>query len=231
MFRPRLWPTLLAALGMVILTFLGLWQLERREWKQGLISDIETRSIAEPASIAGLMRLDPGSRAFRHVRVSGYLVQEPFARLYVTTSDGPGYRHLHALRLDEGGFILVDLGFAPLAEEDVSTGPADHVTITGLIRLSEVPGNFTPAPDLAKRIFHARDVPVIASALDVAAMPDFVLEAETISPPVAGEWPRPGRAFGEITDNHLQYALTWFALGFVLAVIWAVYHWRQRDGQ
>lgn len=230
MLRPRFWPTLFAAIGVLVLTGLGLWQMERRDWKHGLIADIETRSTAEPASLAELLRLSPELQPFRHVRVSGYLIQEPFVRLYVTTRDGPGHRYIHALRLDEGGFMLVDLGFAPLDARDVATAPAEHVTLTGLIRASEEPGSFTPAPDLPNRIFYARDVAAMAASIDLAVVPGMVLEAEAMRPPFAGKWPRTGRAITEITDNHLQYALTWFALALVLSVIWAVYHWRPRGG-
>lgn len=230
MLRPRFWPTLMAGLGIVVLCGLGLWQLERREWKHALISDIETRSTAEPASIAELMRLAPEQRPFRHVRVSGFLVQQPFVRLYVTTKDGPGHRYIHALRLDEGGFLLVDLGFAPLNAPDVSAAPAEHVTLTGLMRVSEAADTFTPAPDLANRIFYVRDVPAMAASLDIAVFPDFALEAENMRPAFSGKWPRTGRATAEITDNHLQYALTWFALALVLGVIWVIYHWRPRGG-
>jgi surfeit locus 1 family protein len=49
------------------------------------------------------------------------------------------------------------------------------------------------------------------------------VEQETPVPP--GGLPRPGPLVVKLPDNHLQYALTWYGLALVLAVVfvaWAV---------
>ncbi|MGH6792012.1 MAG: SURF1 family cytochrome oxidase biogenesis protein [Methyloceanibacter sp.] len=37
--------------GIAVLIGLGLWQLQRLEWKQAVIAQIETRSTAEPITL------------------------------------------------------------------------------------------------------------------------------------------------------------------------------------
>ena len=48
--------------------------------------------------------------------------------------------------------------------------------------------------------------------------------------PAAGRagFPEPQDARGKISNRHLEYALTWFALAVVLVVIFALYHLRRR---
>ena len=59
--RPRAWPVLLAAgVGLAILLSLGIWQVQRLAWKEGLIAAIDQALAAEPVSLAeALARSDP----------------------------------------------------------------------------------------------------------------------------------------------------------------------------
>jgi surfeit locus 1 family protein len=44
-----------------------------------------------------------------------------------------------------------------------------------------------------------------------------------------GGWPQPGKLVPSLTDNHLQYAVTWFGLALVLAVVFIV--WAVKSGR
>jgi len=50
-------PLLFGLAGFVVLAALGLWQLQRMEWKQGAIAEIEARIGADPVPVAAV--LDP----------------------------------------------------------------------------------------------------------------------------------------------------------------------------
>jgi surfeit locus 1 family protein len=57
----------------------------------------------------------------------------------------------------------------------------------------------------------------------------FYIEQE--APPAPGGLPRPGKLVVNLPDNHLQYALTWFALALVLVGVFAAFvlgQWRER---
>jgi len=45
-FRPRLWPSLITATMLATLLAMGSWQLERLEWKRGLIAEMTERKVA-----------------------------------------------------------------------------------------------------------------------------------------------------------------------------------------
>lgn len=52
MKRVRLLPVLLAsAVGLVVLLSLGVWQLQRLAWKQGLIAELETAATEKPVTV------------------------------------------------------------------------------------------------------------------------------------------------------------------------------------
>ena len=50
-FRPGLWPTLATLALLPILSGLGIWQLERANWKQGLIDAHEASIQLGPVEL------------------------------------------------------------------------------------------------------------------------------------------------------------------------------------
>ncbi len=50
-FRPGLWPTVATLLLLPLMTGLGIWQLERASWKQGLVDMHEGRGRLSPIGL------------------------------------------------------------------------------------------------------------------------------------------------------------------------------------
>lgn len=72
-FKTLIWPSLLTLVGLVGLVALGLWQLQRLEWKEDLIARVEARAKAAPITLAeaiGLARQGTDPSYYR-VRVEG----------------------------------------------------------------------------------------------------------------------------------------------------------------
>ena len=71
--RPRgilIWPAAFTCLAATILAWLGVWQLQRLAWKEGLIAAIETRASAAPQSlppVAEWLKLRPENYEYRRV--------------------------------------------------------------------------------------------------------------------------------------------------------------------
>ena len=55
--RPALWPTLIAVPIFVVSLGLGIWQIERREWKRDLLHLIEVNQAAAPLALDELLRV------------------------------------------------------------------------------------------------------------------------------------------------------------------------------
>jgi surfeit locus 1 family protein len=194
--------------GAAVLLWLGIWQMQRLNWKLDIIADIDARIAAAPVALPATPDRDADS--FLPVEISGVLGSE-YLRVLVSQKDiGAGYRIISVL--DTGARrIMVDRGFIPVARSDIPAheGP---VTVQGNLQWPQETDGFTPAADAARNIWFARDVDVMAQALD--ALPLLVVAKQT-SFNDAPVMPLPVDT-AAIPNDHLQYAVTWFSL----AVIW-----------
>ena len=225
-FRPLLGPTLWFLFGFAVLAGLGGWQIQRLHEKEALIASVETGMRASPVPLADVLREDPANGEYRHVRVTGHFLHE--SELYLF-SRGPmgavGVDIVTPLIQENGQTVLVDRGFVPDALRDPKTRQAgqvaSEVTLTGVLRRSQLPGMFTPAPNSQTRLWFVKDVPKMAAALGVA-VPPILIEADATPNP--GGWPLGGRTQTDIPNDHLQYAITWFGLALALLAIYLLYH-------
>lgn len=225
-FRPLLGPTLWFVFGFAVLAGLGVWQIQRLHEKEALIASVESGMRAAPVPLGDVSREDPANAEYRHVRVTGHFLQG--SELYLF-SRGPmgavGVDIVTPLVQDNGQTVLVDRGFVPDALRDPKARQAGQVAgevaLTGVLRRSQLPGMFTPAPNSQTRLWFVRDVPKMAAALGVT-VPPILIEADATPNP--GGWPLGGRTQEDIPNDHLQYAITWFGLALALLAIYLIYH-------
>ena len=212
---------LLGLVGTGVLIALGVWQVQRLEWKEGIIARLESRLAAEPAALPA--EPDPAEDDFLRVRVEGRLGDQA---LYVLTSrrgEGAGYRVIAPLETAAGRRILVDLGFLPDAMRNGPfPGSGAEARVTGALYWPDEVDGFTPEPDRTERLWFARDLAPMAEALGTEPLL-VVAEAHDL-----GEWPMPLRLGIDVPNNHLQYALTWFSLALIWAVMSALLVRRER---
>lgn len=230
--RGLLMPALLALVGCAVLVSLGTWQLERKAWKDALVEVLTRRLAAAPAALPEASRwavLDQKDDEFRRVRFRAALDVGQEALVFTSGSalrpdvSGPGYWVLSPARLDDGSVVVVDRGFVPEGRQDAATRPhpGGMLEIVGVMRWPEAPGPFTPAGDLARNIWFARDQSAIAAAKSWGKVAPFYIEQEEPSAP--GGLPRVGTLVVGLPNNHLQYAITWFGLAVVLVAVFAIY--------
>jgi len=227
-FRP--WLTLCVVPALVVLIGLGVWQLQRREWKHHLVERIDAQVAAEPRDLVEVLTGPADDRPFAHVEADGTVDAAKAVHLFSATSDGAAYRVIAPLDYGDGRYVLVDLGSITEAEKaalatPVPPGAAGRVHAEGILRPSEPPGWFDAAPDLAKNRWYARDTTAIAAALGLPAVPAFILQSEV---PNEGGLPRPVPFRPDLPDNHLAYAATWFSFALILLVIYALLSRRPR---
>jgi surfeit locus 1 family protein len=230
----RLLPLTLAALaGFAVLIGLGTWQVERLHWKEGLIAE---RTAATSASPAALPRTVEAARplAFRRVRIKGVFLHDREIPVHAIErrSGGAGFLILTPLRLEDGAVVLVERGWVPTDKREAATraqaNPAGEVSVEGLLRLApaEKPGWFLPANDPGRREWFWIELPALARAAGVPEALPFYVEAEATPNP--GGLPVGGQANTDLPNDHLQYAITWYALAAALAVIYLVLLRRER---
>jgi surfeit locus 1 family protein len=163
---------------------------------------------------------------WRHVQVSGRFMHDREQYLFALGPLGAtGVQVVTPLIQEDGTAVLVDRGFVPDQLKDpvrrMQGQESGDVSVSGVLRLSEKPGTFTPTPDLKRRLWFVKDIPAIAAAAGVSALPVLV-EADAIPNP--GGWPLGGQTRVDFPNDHLQYAVTWFGLALVLAGVYLLYH-------
>jgi surfeit locus 1 family protein len=235
--RRRSWLGLLAPalLAFAVLIGLGVWQIQRKAWKEGLIATLTARVAQPPQALPAAntwQRLDPARDEYRRVKFNAELDNDKEALIFAAATgfrpdvSGVGYWVFTPARLADGGTLMINRGFVPDGRRDPKSRPDGEVTgqveITGALRWPDERHWFTPNDDPAHNLWFTRDPAAIAAAKGVGQVPAFYVEQETPVPP--GGLPQPGKLVVTLPDNHLQYAVTWFGLAAVLAgvfVTWA----------
>jgi surfeit locus 1 family protein len=239
---PRRLYMLLAAstLGVLLLIALGLWQLERLEWKRALLADL-SRAIASDSSALDLTEAeavasqDP-SRDFLRVIVRGTFDHRLERYLFSTRGGEPGWQIITPLTTSGGRLVLIDRGFVPDAYKDQRKRPDSlvpgTVTITGLLRRHREQGAFTPDNRPGQNQWYWPDVPALFASLgDSAAHIQEPFLVQALPTPGQPALPRPVPPdLAAIPNNHLGYAFTWFGLALVLAVMTVLLIRRTRMG-
>ena len=227
--RPRgvLVALLLAgALACAAFAALGAWQLRRLAWKEDLIARVDARLQAAPveASPPAAWASVGTDDEYRRVRVRGRFAHERETAVRAATELGGGYWILTPLQTEAGWWVLVNRGFVPperrARETRASLEPAGVQEVTGLLRLAEPGGSLLQHNDPAAGRWVSRDVAAIAAAQGLggaaAAAAPYILDAPAAADAPEG-WPRAGLTVVRFSNNHLVYAVTWFALAAMVA--------------
>jgi cytochrome oxidase assembly protein ShyY1 len=226
------------AVMVLIFVGLGAWQLERRAEKHALIAALEARVGAAPVALpppADWRRLRAEGDEFRRVSFTATYARLPDAMVYSAGSavrgdvSGPGTWAFLPARLPSGETIAIDAGFVAntmqeRAVEDRATSKlvtGEPVTFTGYLRFPEGAGLLTPAPNHDKRLWFTRDHLAMAKALGWGEVAPFYVDLEMPVPD--NGIPKPGPLTPHLRDEHMQYAITWFALAAALLVAFVVW--------
>lgn len=204
-------PLLTGLIGTAILVGLGTWQMQRLEWKQGILTQIESRIGGDPAPLPATG--DPERDRYQPVMLNGTIDTD---ELYVLVSQkqvGAGYRVISPFVTDDGRRILLDRGFIPVADRDL-TREGGEKEITGNLHWPDDRTSATPENDIAGNIWFARDIDAMSEVLDTEPL---LVIARNMSPADPGVTPLPVDTSG-IPNDHLQYAITWYSL----AVVWLI---------
>src|ERR1051326_7825362 len=101
-FAPRLIPTLLASFMLTVLLCLAIWQLQRAEWKAGLIAEWQEKTqkpMIEELPPAGRSR----EAVYRKARLIGKFQHEKSVELYPRMRDDQqGFELITPLKLISG---------------------------------------------------------------------------------------------------------------------------------
>ena len=156
--------TALMLAAFALLIWLGVWQLQRLHWKEGLIAEIETRTKGEPISLSQATALvregkDP---SYYRVKLEGRFDHAKELYLYAVSEGRAGWHVITPLTTGQGEVVLIDRGFVPEELRDPSSRAQGElggvVAVTGIVRVPETQATFMPDNEVGANRWFWRDL-------------------------------------------------------------------------
>ena len=216
-----------------MLVGLGTWQLERLAWKEGLIAEMQARAAAAPMPLPQDLA-DPAFE-YRKVRLRGQFLHD--RELYLgarTHKSKVGLHIMTPMRLEDGRTALVDRGWVPPERKDPAARAEGRVTgslvLEGVVRRGGWGGMemFRPENQPEENLWLWLDLPAMAARAGLSGAVTEVYVAAGPAPNPGG-YPIGGQTRVDLANNHLQYAITWYALAMALLVIYLLHQSRPQE--
>ncbi len=225
-FNPGFWPSIATLVLLPFLFGLGIWQLERADWKQGLVDQHAESARQPPVPLESLLARDEPLR-YRPVKALGRYDLEHQLLLDNPTHQGyAGYHVLTPLLLNNRDkVVLVNRGWVPVGEYRSRLpelpGPAEALMVHAsiklppekLFRLGAVEEVHAGWPQVVQQIRLSE----LEQRLGYALLPVILLLDPADEYGFVREWKA---VYGVTPGKHRAYALQWFMLALVLLMIY-----------
>ena len=224
--RPQRRVWLVVCMAILILLGLGIWQLQRLEWKNNLIAHIARANEREPLQNWPQSPKDASDFGWRRVQLSGVFLHDKEMWLAARYHEGQlGFHILTPFLLDDGRVVLLNRGWVPNEKKEASARLEGQVggaiSLLAQIRTDRDQNPFTPEADVAKNIWFWRDITKMRTATGLELEP---ITADVIHMLPPGGFPIASSGDIRLPNDHLGYALTWFSLALAAAVMAVLYH-------
>lgn len=222
---PQRLPLVPVVFFVLILCGLGTWQLQRLEWKKQILADIETAQQAEPLDLNEQFMRNITMPDYQRLKVTGHFDHAHEFYVPSRVHDGKvGFHIVTPFITPMGQTYLVNRGWVPLEQKLPATRSAGQVegevTLQGLARIPQSPSRWQPPNDVAHNLWYGMDLPLMYISSDIKTGPPlFYIDAD--ASPNPGGLPIGGITRLNISNNHLQYAITWYSLAAIIAFIFA----------
>lgn len=231
-FKPSLWPTLAALVGVVGTAMLGDWQLNRAAHKAELQMHL-TEAARSPAVAIGRDTVDGASILYRPVEIRGTF--EPDKTIYVDNrvhQGRPGYIVATPLHIaNSTRYVLVERGWLPAGSDrrhlPAVTTPPGEVEVKGIA----TPAN-PPVFELSKQVesgalWENLTLDRYRARYPLDLQPLIVQQHNDLADGLVRDWQPPTLGI----DRHRAYALQWFSMALAILVIYVVLNVRRKRSQ
>lgn len=199
-------PTLMTLLALPLLLGLGFWQLQRADWKAGVLASLSSNAGKPPVAMTA--RDDPEAFQFRRIWLDlACEPSPPTVKAGRNAAGETGFSFLLSCASVEGaspslGRFLLDIGWGRRPD-------GWKAAMAGL-----------PPPGTMHR------VEAVLVRRDGA--PRWLLVATDAPPPLVPSAPP---SIETIPNNHRSYAVQWFSFAAILAAVYAAFVARWRRGR
>jgi surfeit locus 1 family protein len=208
--------TIATLIAFAILCGLGVWQVKRLHWKEDLLARIEVLKTAPTQPLATVLTAKDQDAAWTRVSVDCAPDKPETLPLVYGVRDGDiVWRATAICKTSAAGYgaILLDLGVVKALTGQSAPAPVALAAPAQAVGVLMAP----------KQLGGDRAATVARFAADKPA--PYILMVESATPVPPGIVPAPLPA--EISNRHLEYALTWFGLAVTLLFIYAAMLWRK----
>ena len=210
--------TIATLIAFAILCGLGGWQIKRMAWKEDLLARIEVLKTAPAVPLATILAHAEKGDDVGWTRVSVTCAPdkpETLPLVYGVRDGDIVWRATAICKTSAAGYgaILLDLGVVKALTGQPTPAPVAMAAPAQAVGVLMAP----------KQLGGDRAATVARFAADKPA--PYILMVESATPTPPGITPAPLPA--EISNRHLEYALTWFGLAVTLLFIYAAMLWRK----
>ncbi len=221
---------ILCVFFFLLFSALGVWQIQRLNWKKNLITSAHQRIHLLPIEAPPQNQwthVTFEKDEYRPVTITGKLLKDKNIFVIAMAQDTSGYWVLTPLQTADNALTFVNRGFVPMdarhhfqrSEQSPTHSPPHHssvmnteqITIIGLLRMSEKNGFFPRKNNPDRNLWYTRDLPAMAHKLGLSTVAPYFIDAKAKTA-TQENLPIAGLTVVHFRNNHLVYAITWFIL-------------------
>ena len=210
---------------LILVTFLlGIWQLQRLDWKNNLIKNFDElkRSIATDIFVVE-------KKEFIKIKANGTINRKNKIFFPAKTNDGVvGVRLASEFISENGDLYLIDEGWFKNSDFEYFKKNNDVIkeNIIGYIRYPREAKLFTPQNNIINNEWYTYDLEEISNFFSKPLNKTIFIKKINLN---KEKFLIPSSYIHQFRNNHLQYAITWFCMSFAFLIMFLVYVKKNKD--
>ena len=212
-------------------SYLGFWQLERLKWKEQLIDNFNNLQDQKPLSLSmGKMKY-PNIEEFTKIISRGTIDRSKKIFFPAKTNNGKNGVRIGSLFTDNhGNKYLIDEGWFSKSYYDYykKSQKVFNAEILGYIRYPTEKKIFTPENSIKKNEWYYYDLKKIQNYFNIEINQKFFIKNMSY---YSEDFLIPSSIKHNFSNNHLQYAITWFLMSISIIIIFLIYLIRENKRQ
>lgn len=206
--------TIISIIISLICFSLSIWQFKRLKWKEDLINSLEKAYISSPIQITDI---NENLKDFKYKKIisEGKFLNNKNMYLGPRVYKGQaGFKVMTPFVLKDGRIILTDRGWV---REKKVYKEQKNLFVQGILKNYGERNFFTPKNEPKKNAWFYVDIVQMSEYVGYDLINDVILEL--INENDSNDYPIAKKPKVELSNNHLQYAATWFLLALVIIIM------------
>ena len=209
----KLFFNLFSILIIFLLLSLGAWQLVRLQWKQDLIFEIKNSANKKAKAFQSR-----NHKNFQKVKLKGKLLKKNYFIYRLSEKGKYGFDLLSVLQLDSSNLILIKRGWTRKIDNSMKLNNIEETLMfEGVLYPLKEKGLFTPDNNSKENFLYYFDKQKFEQELNNKFYPYILVQDKKDLKFSNLE----NKQIVKISNNHLQYAVTWFVLAIgIIITFW-----------